>query len=102
MVHYDKCTRFSLRMLTYNFLYDDMSDGIFCASQHHEFTRERRDSWLFDVCGIGMSFRDAFSSWKRKSRSTSASLNWLDQPQLFKSTMALLVLWNAEFGRGRL
>jgi len=52
--------------------YDGLSDGLFCASKHNVFTRELLDVWVFDVCGLGMTFREAFTSWKRKARSVNA------------------------------
>ena len=52
---------------------DGMSDGLFCMTRQHVFKRGLLDAWIFDVCGVGMSFRDAFASWKRKSCSYSAS-----------------------------
>ena len=60
--------------------YDGLTDGIFCATIHHAFTRELLDAWIFDVCGLGMSFRESFMSWKRKACSISAQLNTIDKP----------------------
>lgn len=42
--------------------YDSRSDGIFCFSRHHACSIELLDAWMYDVCRVGMSFRDAFSS----------------------------------------
>ena len=47
-------------------------------------SRELLDSWMFDVCGIGMPFRDAFMSWKREASTTSSEILWVDQPILSK------------------
>ena len=68
-------------------LYDGMSQGLFCASRRHAFTRDLLDTWMFDVCGVGMSFRDSFSSWKRKSCSHSASSIWAQQKPIVKRRM---------------
>ena len=45
--------------------YDGQGDGIFCASQHHSFCRELLDNWVLDVCGLGLTFIEAFHSSKR-------------------------------------
>ena len=44
--------------------YEGQADGTFCASQPHSFCRELLDPWVFDVCGLGLTFREAFHSWK--------------------------------------
>lgn len=59
----------------------------FCASRYHVFSRDLLDVWMFDVCGVDMSFRDAFSSWKRKTSSPSSSFIWLENPPLVKRRM---------------
>lgn len=48
-------------------LYDQVSDGMYCATQRDVFGSDLLDGWVFDVCGAGMSFRDSSSSLKRKS-----------------------------------
>jgi len=60
--------------------YDGMSDSLFCSNNKHAFTRELLDAWLWDVCGTGGSFRDAFSSWAAKSVSTSTALHIIGKP----------------------
>lgn len=70
--------------------YDGMSDGLFCATRHHVFCRDLLDAWMFDVCAVGMSFRDAFASWKRKSCSSSAELIWVHQRPIVKRRMGNL------------
>ena len=47
--------------------YDGLFNGIFCATKNHAFSRELLDVWMFDVCGLALTFREAFSLWKRKS-----------------------------------
>ena len=68
-------------------LYDGMSEELFCATRRRAFTRDLLDAWMFDVCEIGISFRDAFSSWKRKSCSHTAISTWIEQPPLVKRPM---------------
>ena len=55
--------------------YDGQGDGTFCAPQHHSFCRELLDTWVSDVCGVGLTFRKAFYSWKRKFESSCSSIN---------------------------
>ena len=67
--------------------YDGMSDGLFSTTSQHIFTRDLLDAWMFDVCGVGMSLKDAFASWKRESSSYSDSSIWLQNPPLLKRRM---------------
>lgn len=55
--------------------YDGLSDAIFCVTKKHTFSRELLDMWLWDICGTGGTFRDAYSSWASKSYATSASFH---------------------------
>jgi len=61
---------------TYN-PFDGYSDGLFCFSKIHIFTRELLDSWVWDICGTGGTFRDTFSSWSSKAMSASATFHRL-------------------------
>ena len=47
--------------------YDGASDVLFCSRKEHVITRELLDSWLWDVCGTGGTFRDAFSRGQRRT-----------------------------------
>jgi len=51
---------------------DGRDNGIFCISEKTAVTRELLDTWLYDVCSVGNTFRDTFSSWKAKATSASA------------------------------
>ena len=62
--------------------YDGIFDGIVCASRYHYFTPELLDAWMFDVCGSGITFREFFSAWKRKSRAISIEDCIIDEPPL--------------------
>ncbi len=53
-VSFSECGRF----LPYGGVYD----SIFCLSKQDIFTRELLDAWVWDVCGMGGTFLDAFSS----------------------------------------
>jgi len=55
--------------------YDGLSDGLFNVSKDHIFTRELLDSWLWDVCNTGGTFRDAFASWETKLWMPTAKLH---------------------------
>ena len=55
--------------------YDGAFDALFCTRKDHVFTRELLDAWLWDVCGTGGTFRDAFYSWETKTSMASASLH---------------------------
>ena len=50
-------------------------DGIFRLNRNKCFSRELLGMWLWDVCGTGGTFRDAYSSWSSKSYATSASFH---------------------------
>ena len=39
------------------------------------FIRELLDAWVYDVCGAGTPFRNAFSSWMPTCTSESAAFN---------------------------
>ena len=54
---------------------DGSANAIFCVSKHDTFTRELLDAWFYDVCGVGSSFRDAFSSRLIKSCISRAKLH---------------------------
>ena len=58
---YSKCGRF----VSYNGAYD----ALFSVRKEHVLTSELLDAWLWYVCGIGGTFRDAFYSWSTKNRS---------------------------------
>ena len=55
--------------------YDGVYDSIFCLSKQDAFTRELFDAWVGDVCGMGGTFRDAFSSWMAKICMVSAKFH---------------------------
>ena len=55
--------------------YDGRDSGIFCISERNAVTRELLDTWMYDVCCIGNTFRDAFASWKSKATSLTAIEN---------------------------
>ncbi len=57
--------------------YDCLYDGVFRLTQNHLFSRELLDMWLWDVCGSGGTFRDAYASWSSKSYATTASFHRL-------------------------
>jgi len=40
-------------------------------------TRELLDSWIWDICGRGGTFRDSYLSWASRSSSPTASLHSL-------------------------
>ena len=54
--------------------YDGAYDALFSVRKEHVFTHELLDAWLWDVCGTGCTFRDAFYSWSAKNNMWSASL----------------------------
>ncbi len=47
----------------------------FVSTKKHAYTRELLNMWLWDVCGGGNTFRDAYLSWASKSCAASASFN---------------------------
>ena len=52
--------------------YDGLEDGVFCVNGKQVFTREVLDKWVWDICGSGGTFRDAYSSWSSKATAFSA------------------------------
>ena len=54
-------------IMPYDGLSDGLSDGLFAVTKSHIFTRELLEVWVFDVCRIGMTFREAIMSWKDKA-----------------------------------
>ena len=64
------CSNCCLRII-----YDALCHGVFRLNKHHLFSRELLDMWLWDICGTGGSFRDAYFSWSSKSYAATASLN---------------------------
>ena len=63
--------------------HDGRSDALFSLSLKRAFTRELLESWLWDLCGSGGTFRDVFSSWASKNFSTSSSLRRLGMQSNF-------------------
>ena len=57
------------------FPYDRLVDGIVCVKKKDVFSRELLDTWLWDMCGTGGTFRDDYSSWSSKSTANSASFH---------------------------
>lgn len=57
--------------------YDGLFDGLFSILHQNAFSREVLDSWVYDVCCLGLTFRESFASWKRKMRSTCSAVNWI-------------------------
>ena len=55
--------------------YDGLRDGLFCVNKKNAFSIELLDIWLWDICGSGGKFRDAYSSWAFKSTAFSASFH---------------------------
>ena len=67
--------------------YEGFTDKIFCATRFQAFTRELLEAWVFDFCGLGMTFREAFTSWKRKACSTSGRAHYVDEGVTCKRRM---------------
>ena len=55
--------------------YDGLDDSVFCVTKNHTLTRELLDAWVWDTCGNGGTFRDAFSSWSSKAMMCSVELH---------------------------
>lgn len=64
------CSNCGLRVF-----YDGLCHGVFRLNKTHLFSRELLDMWLWDICGTGGTFRDAYSSWSSKSYAATASLH---------------------------
>ena len=71
--------------------YEGLSDGFFSVSKFNIFTRELLDAWVFDVCGLGLTFLEAFTSWKRKACSITARNQYIDLPLTLKCRMGNVV-----------
>ncbi len=54
--------------------YDGRGDGIFCISKTNAVTRELLELWMYSVCGMGNTFRDAFSTCKSMATSVSGRI----------------------------
>ena len=52
--------------------YNGLDEGIFALDKNHDFMGELIDSWMWEICGTGGTFRDTFSSWASKRWFTSA------------------------------
>lgn len=50
-----------------------------CSSKFNIFTRKLLDSWVYDVCPVGIPFRGSFSSLSRSCYASSASLHAIGQ-----------------------
>jgi len=55
--------------------YDGYADAVFCLNKMHIFTRELLDAWLWDLCGMGGTFRDVFTSWLSQGIAPSAAFH---------------------------
>lgn len=53
--------------------YDGLRHGLFRINKKNLCTQELLDMWVWDVCGSGGTFRDAYYSWASKSTAFSAS-----------------------------
>lgn len=63
--------------------YHGAGDSLFCRSQSSVYTRELLDEWLHDVYAIGLTFRDAFTTWMRSCGCQSATLHRIGyEPEL--------------------
>ena len=63
--------------------YDGVYDALFSTRKEHLFTRELLDAWLWDVCGTGGTFRDAFYSWSSKNCMSSAACHRIGDVSTF-------------------
>ena len=59
--------------------FDELSHRIFCISKDHAIHRELLDAWIFDVCGMGLNFRESIFSRKGKASSLNYNLFWIQK-----------------------
>ena len=52
-------------------------EGLFSSSRNDVYTRELLDSWTYEVCGKGSTFRDTFDLWFERSHSVTATAHRL-------------------------
>ena len=54
--------------------------SLFGLNKKHSFARELLDSWFWDICGTGGTFRDAFYSWhSRRSAKARKFIYWVNR-----------------------
>lgn len=68
---------------TTNF-FDGASSGLFCLSQSTVYTRELLDYFVYLVCGMGLSFREAFEVYVRLNESKSSEFIRHGRPSMCK------------------
>ena len=68
-------------------LYGGLSKTEFCVNLQHVLIRELLDAWIFDLRGMGIPFRDAFASCKRKALGTSARTILVFSPPMLTHKM---------------
>ncbi len=65
-------------------VFDGKDNALFSASEDHIYTREIMDLWVSEVCGMGKTFRQAFSTLMTFSSSTSVSMERKGLPLMCK------------------
>ena len=63
-------------------IYDGQREGIVLASKRELYTRELLDSWTYEICGTGNTFRDSFDNWFERCRSVTAEIHRMGERNL--------------------
>jgi len=54
--------------------FEGVDSAMFVLNRYTVFSRELLDFWVYQVCGIGLTFREAYEAYRKLVTSTSASL----------------------------
>ena len=54
--------------------YDGDREFFFCVSKSDVYSRGLLDTWAYEVCGKGSSFRDALDSWYKRCQSVTSEI----------------------------
>ena len=72
--------------------YEGRNDGLFCFNKKHVLTIELLDTWLLDLCGTGVTFRDVFFSWESRSSSKTAGFHTINRQTANEALCNFLML----------
>ena len=62
--------------------YDGEWDGLFHVTKKDIYIRELLDSWSYEVCGKGATFRESFDTWFERSSSITSVMHKFNEQKL--------------------
>ncbi len=61
---------------------------MFCVTKKHIFSRELLDTWLWDICDTGGTFRDVYTAWSPKACASSSSVHRIGSSEIVSSQLS--------------